>query len=52
MLPEDFDLNNIQSMGLNLVLSLVKQLKGNLFMERSPTTSFKLTFASEPPLIN
>ncbi len=52
MLPEDFDLNNIQSMGLNLVLSLVKQLKGTLFMERSPTTSFKITFAPEHPLIN
>jgi two-component system, chemotaxis family, CheB/CheR fusion protein len=52
MLPEDFDLNNIQSMGLNLVLSVVKQLKGTLFMERSPTTSFKITFTPGHPLIN
>jgi two-component system, chemotaxis family, CheB/CheR fusion protein len=51
-LPEDFDLNNIQSMGLNLVLSLVKQLKGTLFMERSPITSFKITFSPGHPLIN
>jgi two-component system, chemotaxis family, CheB/CheR fusion protein len=43
-LPPDFDLNQIRSMGLNLVMSLVKQIKGSLVLETAPITTFKITF--------
>jgi two-component system, chemotaxis family, CheB/CheR fusion protein len=47
-LPPDFNLHNVRSMGLNLVVSLVKQIKGNLAVETEPMTAFMITF----PLID
>ncbi|HAG83712.1 MAG TPA: hypothetical protein DCL61_21825 [Cyanobacteria bacterium UBA12227] len=43
-LPEDFDFQNTQSMGLKLVMTLVKQLKGIIEMENGDTTLFKVKF--------
>ena len=43
-LPLDFDINRVRSMGLNLVISLVKQIKGNLQVETGNITIFKLIF--------
>ncbi|AFY94531.1 chemotaxis protein CheB [Chamaesiphon minutus] len=43
-LPLDFDIRNIRSMGLNLVMSLVKQIKGELTVETGAMTVFKITF--------
>jgi two-component system, chemotaxis family, CheB/CheR fusion protein len=43
-LPPDFDLRNVRSMGLNLVMSLVKQIEGDLTVETGDLTVFKVTF--------
>ncbi|WP_421657842.1 PAS domain S-box protein [Leptothermofonsia sp. ETS-13] len=45
-LPPDFDLNQIRSMGLQLVMGLVKQLEGTLEVTRGNSTVFKVTFES------
>ncbi len=47
-LPSDFDIHKVQSMGLNLVISLIKQLKGNLKVETGSITTFKLIFPLLP----
>jgi len=44
-LSAEFYLENLSSMGLNLVMSLIKQLKGNLEVERGEITSFKIIFS-------
>ena len=44
-LPDDFDLHNLKSMGLKLVMTLVNQLKGTLDLEKGEITSFKIKFA-------
>ncbi|PSB54632.1 chemotaxis protein CheB [Chamaesiphon polymorphus] len=44
-LPPDFDLRNIRSMGLNLVMSLIKQIKGELTVATGAMTVFNITFA-------
>jgi two-component system, chemotaxis family, CheB/CheR fusion protein len=41
-LPADFDINHVRSMGLTLVLSLIKQIKGNLEVETGEMTVFKI----------
>ncbi|MEX0270001.1 PAS domain S-box protein [Leptolyngbyaceae cyanobacterium UHCC 1019] len=44
-LPDQLDLNNIQSLGLSLVYALsTEQLEGNLAVDRSPGTTFRLKF--------
>jgi two-component system, chemotaxis family, CheB/CheR fusion protein len=43
-LPTDFDVRNVRSMGLNLVMSLVKQIAGDLVVETGAMTVFKITF--------
>jgi two-component system, chemotaxis family, CheB/CheR fusion protein len=43
-LPQDFAIQNVRSMGLNLVMSLVKQIKGNLEVETGTTTIFRISF--------
>jgi two-component system, chemotaxis family, CheB/CheR fusion protein len=43
-LPADFDIDQIRSMGLNLVKSLVKQIKGELLVKTGATTTFNITF--------
>ena len=47
-LPADFDLNNVRSMGLTLVLSLIGQIKGNLELETDEMTVFKIVFPISP----
>jgi len=43
-LPADFDLSRLDSLGLQLVQSLVHQIEGTLEAERSDLTTFRLTF--------
>jgi two-component system, chemotaxis family, CheB/CheR fusion protein len=43
-LPPDFDARNVRSMGLSLVISLIRQLKGNLEVATGNPTVFKITF--------
>jgi two-component system, chemotaxis family, CheB/CheR fusion protein len=47
-LPSDFDVHKVQSMGLNLVISLIKQLRGDLKVETGTMTIFKLIFPLFP----
>jgi two-component sensor histidine kinase len=42
--PEDRSLENGTSMGLELINSLVRQLKGSIKLQRSPMTTFTLRF--------
>ena len=46
-LPEDFDVQKAESLGIQLVHSLVEQLDGNLDVATGNGTSFSITF-SEP----
>jgi two-component sensor histidine kinase len=43
-LPADFDINTVRSMGLTLVSSLIKQIKGTLEIETGEMTVFKIIF--------
>lgn len=43
-LPEDFDIERLSSLGLQLVLGLVKQLDGQLSIESDDGTSFSIEF--------
>jgi two-component system, chemotaxis family, CheB/CheR fusion protein len=43
-LPADFDISTVRSMGLTLVSSLIKQIKGNLEIETGEMTVFKIIF--------
>jgi PAS domain S-box-containing protein len=44
-LPEDVDVHNTPSLGLQLVSMLTQQLSGTLQLDRSAGTVFKITFA-------
>jgi len=46
ILPSDFDLQTSQSMGFKLVMTLVKQLKGKIELDRNGETIFKITFTA------
>ena len=43
-LPEDFNMEHIDSLGLELVKNLVEQLEGNLKISTACGTEFKITF--------
>lgn len=43
-LPSEFEIEGVQSLGLQLVSSLVKQLDGQLEVQRSQETAFQVTF--------
>ncbi|EKQ51854.1 MAG: PAS domain S-box [Methanobacterium sp. Maddingley MBC34] len=43
--PEDIDFKNTESLGLQLVNSLVGQIDGEIKLERSKGTMFKITFS-------
>lgn len=43
-LPPDFEIGKIRSMGLNLVMSLIRQIKGDLVIETGAMTRFEITF--------
>jgi two-component sensor histidine kinase len=45
-LPEGFDLNQVRSMGLRLVMTLVKQLNGAIEVESGTLTKFRIMFLS------
>jgi two-component sensor histidine kinase len=42
--PKDLDLRNTQSLGLQLVNTLVEQLEGTIELDRSGGTAFEITF--------
>jgi two-component sensor histidine kinase len=42
--PKDVDFQNVDTLGLQLVITLVKQLKGTIELDRSGGTEFKITF--------
>jgi PAS domain S-box-containing protein len=43
-IPKDIDIENTKTLGLQLLISLVKQLDGNIEMDRGHGTEFKITF--------
>ena len=43
-LPENLDVKNTQSLGMRLVNTLAKQLRGNIEMSKSPGTGFLISF--------
>jgi len=43
-LPEKLDFDNLESLGLRLVKSLTEQIDGELTINRSHGTEFKITF--------
>ncbi|MGD9651372.1 MAG: hypothetical protein AB7V12_03280 [Candidatus Dadabacteria bacterium] len=44
--PEDVDINSSATLGLELVTSLAKQLKGSIEMSSGDVTEFRLEFRS------
>ena len=42
--PEEIDFRNTESLGLQLVMTLVDQLNGNIELEKSAGTVFRITF--------
>ena len=46
-LPKDLDFRNTESLGLQLVNTLVAQLEGTIELDRRGETAFKITF-TEP----
>ena len=45
--PPELELGKIDSLGLQLVTSLTQQIRGELELERSPGTTFRITFKEE-----
>ena len=45
--PKDLDFRNTETLGLQLVTTLVKQLNGTIELDRSAGTTFTLTFAGQ-----
>ena len=43
-IPEDLELENVESLGLQLVSTLVDQLDGEIELKRSQGTEFRITF--------
>jgi PAS domain S-box-containing protein len=43
--PKDLDFRNTETLGLQLVITLVEQLKGTIELDRSRGTEFTITFA-------
>ena len=43
-LPPNFDVRQVRSMGLNLVIALIDQIAGDLVVETGAMTIFKITF--------
>lgn len=50
-LPPDFDIEQIQSLGLQLVVNLTEQLGGKLEIDSTNGTSFAITFVPHNPLV-
>lgn len=46
-LPEEFEVSNISTLGLQLVYMLVDQIDGKILLDRSAGTKFTITFSSE-----
>jgi two-component sensor histidine kinase len=43
-LPQDLDFRNTESLGLQLVTTLVEQINGTIELEKTKGTSYKITF--------
>ena len=48
--PQTLDFSNTQSLGLQLVTTLVEQLEGRIELDRDKGTRFKITFSDMSPL--
>ncbi|MDI6791438.1 MAG: histidine kinase dimerization/phosphoacceptor domain -containing protein, partial [bacterium] len=46
-LPKDLDFRNTESLGLQLVVTLVDQIEGSIELDRSAGTAFKIEFGQE-----
>jgi len=46
-IPEDLDIRNTESLGLQLVVALVDQLDGTIELDRSSGTAFKIKFRAK-----
>jgi two-component sensor histidine kinase len=44
-LPPDMEFHQVESLGLQLVAMLAKQLEGSIELDRSNGTAFKITFS-------
>ena len=51
-LPDNFDVENLKSLGLELVLSLIKQLEGKLNIIKNGKTGFEITFPFNTKITN
>lgn len=51
-LPPNFDLEEIQSLGLQLVVNLTEQLGGKLEIDSTNGTSFAITFVTNIPVLS
>lgn len=49
-LPDAFDLQQTVSLGLQLVQMLVRQLRGDLSLDRAQGTAFTVCFCASPPI--
>ena len=47
-IPEGFDLDHTETLGLQLVNSLVAQILGTITLDRTSGTEFRITFSLEP----
>lgn len=43
-LPKQLDIQNVETLGMQLVQSLVQQISSTLVLERESGTSYKITF--------
>jgi two-component sensor histidine kinase len=50
-LPQNYDIDDSDSLGLQLVTGLVKQIKGTIEVGNSPGTSFEITFLINEKII-
>lgn len=46
--PEDLDINDTESLGLEIVIAQVDRLDGTIDLVRSPGTTFTITFSKKP----
>ena len=42
--PEEIDFRNTNSLGLQMINSLTKQIDGSIDLDNNPGTEFKITF--------
>jgi RNA polymerase sigma factor (sigma-70 family) len=51
-MPQDIDINTVESLGMKIITTLVKQLKGRIEFKNEKGTEVKISFAREQPFSN